>query len=320
MSVLVYIEPREGKFNKSAFELISYGYTIADATNSKLNVLVAGEVSREAVAELGHYGASEIRHFNKTQPLDDSVSSNMVAGLAEIINAGIIIMSHNLAGRAIAPRLAVKLKAGYASAVVGKPVSYEPFTVIKKAFSGKSITKQVVKTSVKIVTLSQNTFGVVENAVQPVIEDFSFTEASPSIEVLSTDVQKGKVLLTEAEIIVSGGRGMRGPENWKPLEDLAEVLGAATACSRPVSDEGWRPHHEHVGQTGKVVAPTLYFALGISGAIQHLAGINSSKVIVAVNKDPEAPIFSAADYGVVGDLQTILPRMTEVFRKYKSGI
>ncbi len=319
MTVLVYIEPREGKFSKSVLELVSYGYMISNAVNTDMHVLISGEVAHDAIDVLGNFGAGEIKHINNTQPLDDSVSATVIAEMAKSVNASYVILPHNLTGRAIAPRLAVKLKAGYASAVIGAPVSFEPFSVTKKVYSGKSISKQIIKTNVKIVTLSQNTFGIIENKVQPTIEDYKFSEVTPTIEVLSTDVQSDKVLLTEAEIVVSGGRGMRGPENWQPLEELASVLGAATACSRPVSDEGWRPHHEHVGQTGKVVAPTLYFALGISGAIQHLAGINSSKVIVAVNKDPEAPIFGAADYGVVGDLQSVLPRMTEVFKKFKAS-
>lgn len=319
MSVLVYIEQREGTFRKSAFELVSFGKSAAGAMNVPLHVLAIGNVSREELALTGKYGATSVIHIATEAALDDQAYTKAIAQVAVEKQATLVVMAHNLTGRAIAPRLAVRMNAALATAVNGLPVSYEPFVVVKKTFSGKAITHQQMTGAAKIITLSQNTAGIVENPATVTVEEYTGASLAPATQVLSTDVQSGKVLLTEAEIIVSGGRGMRGPENWKPLEELAGILGAATACSRPVSDEGWRPHSEHVGQTGKVVAPTLYFALGISGAIQHLAGINSSKVIVAVNKDPEAPIFTAADYGIVGDLQTVLPKMTEAFRKFKSG-
>ncbi len=319
MSVLVYIEPREGKFRKNSFELVTYGYKISKTMNLPLNVVVMGKVDHSELELTGKYGATTITHINENIPLDDQAYSALIAQIASEKKATLVVLPHNLTGRAIAPRIAIKLKAGLVSAVIGMPINYEPFLVTRKAFSGKSVTVQEVTSGIKVITLSQNTAGVEENPSQISVEEYNTQGIKPATEVVSTDVVTGKVLLTEAEIIVSGGRGMKGPENWKPLEELASVLGAATACSRPVSDEGWRPHHEHVGQTGKVVAPTLYIALGVSGAIQHLAGVSSSKVIVAVNKDPEAPIFSAADYGIVGDLQTVLPRMTEAFRKFKSN-
>ncbi len=319
MSVLVYIEHREGKFRKSSFELVSYGKRVAEALKVEMNVLVIGKVSGEELALQGNYGASKIIHAAEDLPFDDQAYSTIVAKVAQQKDATVIVMAHNLTSRAIAPRVAIKLKAGLVSAVNGLPLSFDPFIVNKKAFSGKSVVQQQLLTPVKVLTLSQNTAGITDSPGSVEVENYKLEGVSASTEVLSTEVQSGKVLLTEAEIIVSGGRGMRSADNWKPLEELAGVLGAATACSRPVSDEGWRPHSEHVGQTGKVVAPSLYFALGISGAIQHLAGISSSKVIVAVNKDPEAPIFSAADYGIVGDVQTILPKMTEAFKKFKEG-
>ncbi len=319
MSVLVYIEPREGKFKKHSFELVSYGQRVAAAMNQLLHILVIGKVASEELVSLGQYGASNIINVAEEMPFDDQVYTRIISKVAKQREAGVVVLAHSLTGRAIAPRLAIRLKAGLSTAVNGLPASYNPFIVNKKAFSGKTLVQQEITTEVKVLTLSQNTAGMVEHSVSPTIEEINTESESSATKVVSTEVMTGKVLLNEAEIIVSGGRGMRGPENWKPLEELAQLLGAATACSRPVSDEGWRPHHEHVGQTGKVVAPSLYFAMGISGAIQHLAGISSSKVIVAVNKDPEAPIFSAADYGIIGDLQVVLPKMIEAFRKFKAS-
>lgn len=319
MSVLVFTEPRKSGFKKSSHELVSYGQRIAADMSVDLFVLVIGKAETEELDSLGKYGASNIIHLNDDPAFDDKLYTTAIAEVAISKGATLVILQNNLTGRAIAPRLAIRLKAGLASQVIGMPASIDPFVVTKRVFSGKSVSKQEITTPVKVITLNQNTAGITEAPATVSIEEFKPANLQPSIELKSEDVQTDKVILTEAEIIVSGGRGMRGPDNWKPLEELASVLGAATACSRPVSDEGWRPHSEHVGQTGKVVAPSLYFALGISGAIQHLAGVSSSKVIVAVNKDPEAPIFTAADYGVVGDLQTILPKMTEAFKKFKAS-
>lgn len=319
MSVLVYTENREGKFKKNTFELVSYGRRLADSMATGLIVISIGDVAGTELENLGRYGATEVLAVNGLTTLDDRAYAAAIASAAKEKGAGLVVMAHNSTGKALAPRVAVKLNAGLVSAVIGLPVSISPFVVNKKAFSGKSMNQIQINADVKVITLSQNTAGIVDFDGNAAISGFNPLIPDATTNVVSQEVQTGKILLSEAEIVVSGGRGMRSPDNWKPLEELAEVLGAATACSRPVSDEGWRPHHEHVGQTGKVIAPNLYFALGISGAIQHLAGVSSSKVIVAVNKDPEAPIFTAADYGVIGDLQVVLPRMTEAVRKLKAG-
>ena len=229
-------------------------------------------------------------------------------------------MASGFTGKAIAPRLSARLKAGLVPYVTALPGSYDPFIVRKKTFSGKALADIEVKTAIKIITLIQNAFGLYETPVSTEILDFTpeIPASAFTTKVESTERFSGKVLLTEADIVVSAGRGMKGPENWGPVEELAGVLGAATACSRPVSDEGWRPHTEHVGQTGKIIAPDVYFALGISGAIQHVAGVSSSKLIVAVNKDPEAPIFSVADYGIVGDVQKVLPQLIMAVKELKA--
>lgn len=318
MSVLVYIENWSRKFKKSTFELVSYGRRLADSMGESLSVLSIGDVSDDDLKVLGKYGATKVLNVKTSATLDDKSFAGIIATQAGKLGATVVVIANTFTGKALAPRVAVRLKAGLVSAVNGLPVSVSPFVVNKKAFSGKALLQEEIISAVKVITLSHNTAGVSEIPSEVAIEAVD-AEIKPTAKVISTDVQSGQILLSEADIVVSGGRGMRSADNWGPLEELATVLGAATACSRPVSDEGWRPHHEHVGQTGKVVSPNLYFALGISGAIQHLAGISSSKVIVAVNKDPEAPIFTAADYGVIGDLQVVLPKMTEAFKKLKAG-
>jgi electron transfer flavoprotein alpha subunit len=319
--VLIYTENFDGKFKKATFEIASYGAEIAKQMGGEAVALSIGNVADDELKLLGNYGVGKVLNFNNDQftSLDNQAYAAVIAKAVENENAGVVVFSSSNTAKAVAPRVSVKLKAGMVYAATGLPKSLSPFTVPKKVFHGKAFADVVIKSEVKIISLAQNSFGVVENPCDITIEPFSpEIEAPFKTKVSNVEKATGKVLLNDAEIIVSGGRGLKGPENWGPLEELAGILGAATACSRPVSDEGWRPHAEHVGQTGKIVAPNLYIALGISGAIQHLAGVSSSKVIVAINTDNEAPVFQAADYGIIGDVQKILPRLNEAFRKFKN--
>ena len=315
MSVLVYTENWDGKFKKLSFELLSYGKKIAADMGVELNVLSLGQVADDEIENLKKYGADKI--FTATdgfEALDNDVYAAAIAQSADKVGAKVIIMAHNNTGKAIAPRLAAKLKAGFVSAAIAVPESYEPFMVTKKVFTGKAIAKVKVNSDVKVLTLSQNSFEIAESTGAGAVEALSFDLPIAKTKVESVDKVVGKLLLTDAEKVVSGGRGLKSGDNWGILEDLANAMGAALACSRPVSDEGWRNHTEHVGQTGKILAPNLYVAVGISGAIQHMGGISSSKFIVAINKDPEAPIFEVADYGIVGDAFEVVPTLTEAVK------
>jgi electron transfer flavoprotein alpha subunit len=319
MAVLVYTENWDGKFKKSSFELVTYACKVAEMLNTRVVALSIGPVSDEELVMLGNYGADKIvsapaDHF---KILDNKVYINLISDVAEKENAELIVLSHDNTGKALAPGLSVRLKAGLVSGVVELPSSMDPFTIKKKVFSGNAYASVVVKTGSKVLTLAKNSFEVVEKGGTAEIEVFQ-PDVSPgdiSTRVNEVNKQSGKILLTDAEIVVSGGRGMKSPDNWGPIEQLAELLGAATACSRPVSDEGWRPHQEHTGQTGKIIAPNLYIAVGISGAIQHLAGVSSSRYIVAINTDKDAPIFEAADYGIVGDAMKVLPQLIQAVKE-----
>jgi electron transfer flavoprotein alpha subunit len=322
MSILIYTENWEGKFKKLSFELASYASELAKQAGTQAIALSLGKVDETELKKLGQYGISKVLHASDERfaSMDNKAVAKAVAAAAEKVGASVVVLAHNNLGKAIAPRLSVKLKAGLVSAVVGLPLSNDPFTVKKMVFTGKAIANVAVQTAVKILTLSYNSFGLIENAVDMAVEAFDpgVSDAEFATKILETNKITGKVLLNEADIVVSGGRGMKSPDNWHLIEELADALGAGTACSRPISDEGWRPHSEHVGQTGKIIAPNLYFAFGISGAIQHLGGVSASKVIVAVNKDPEAPIFEAADYGIVGDAMKVLPEFIEAVKESKS--
>jgi len=322
MSILVYTENWEGKFKKLSFELVSYAKALADKLGTSVTALSIGNVSDEELKQLGNYGASKVLNVadSRFEALDNKALADAVANAAEAEGSQIIIFAHNNLGKALAPRVTVKLKGGMVSGVTALPESTEPFIVMKKVFTGKAFAGIQINAEVKVLTLAQNSFELIETDNNANIETFDAGIADDVFSTIVNETNKvtGKVLLTDAEIVVSGGRGLKGPENWGQLEELADILGAGLACSRPVSDEGWRGHEEHVGQTGKIIAPNLYFAFGISGAIQHLGGVSSSKVIVAVNKDAEAPIFEAADYGIVGDLFKVLPQLIEEIKAIKA--
>jgi len=325
MSVLVFTENWEGRFKKSTFEVVSYANEIAKTMGVKTIAIAIGNVSDEDLKLLGKYGAEKVLVV-KGEKLNTFVSqaySSIIAQAAKTVNASVFVLSNTYSGKSIAPGIAVKLKAGLVAGAVALPSSTSPFTVRKKCFSGKALTDVVITSETKVVSLTPNSFKVINNpsAADATIESFNPTIADSDFRCVSKEVKKtsGKIALTEAEIVVSAGRGMKGPENWGMIENLAEALGAATACSKPVADTGWRPHHEHVGQTGITIGPNLYIAIGISGAIQHLAGVSSSKVIVVINSDPEAPFFKAADYGIVGDAFEVVPKLVDAVKKFKAA-
>ena len=321
MSVLVFTENWDGKFKKTSFELVSYASKVAELLNRECIALSVGKVEESELKMLGNYGAKRIltADYDQLSILDNHLYATVISDVAQKEKATVVVISNNNTGKAVAPRLSVRLKAGIASGVSRLPVSLSPFTVVKRAYSGNALAQMAIKTDVRIITLAQNSFDIVETENKSTIEKASVQLDASIIKTHVKDVQKqtGKMLLTDADIVVSGGRGMKSPDNWGPLVELAESLGGATACSRPVSDEGWRPHEEHTGQTGKIIAPNLYIAVGISGATQHLAGISSSKYIVAINTDKDAPIFEAAQYGIVGDAGKVLPKLVEAVRDLK---
>ncbi|HOB82907.1 MAG TPA: electron transfer flavoprotein subunit alpha/FixB family protein [Bacteroidales bacterium] len=318
MSVLVYVENWDGKFKKLSFELVSFASETAKMMNSSVIVLSIGKVEDSELKKLGDYGAGRVLALENEllATLDSQAYSNAIAEIVLKTGSKVVILSNNNTGKALAPRLSVRLKAGVGSGVSKLPLSTDPFVVYKRTYSGNAFARVEIRSPVKILTLAQNTFHLTETPGNAVIEKIELPEEiTGSTKVLDTKKQSGKILLTDADIVVSGGRGMKSPDNWGPLLELADALGGATACSRPVSDEGWRPHEEHTGQTGKIIAPNLYLAVGISGATQHLAGVSSSKYIVAINTDKDAPIFEAAQYGIVGDAMKVLPKLVDALKK-----
>ena len=313
MSVIVFAESTQGKFKKSTFEIVSYAFAVAKQLNTTVTALSIGDVPDEELNKLGKYGASKILSANSDRLKTFGVQpyASAIAQAAKSEASKVIVMAASFSGKGIAPRVAVKLEAGLVQNAVDLPKTDAGFVVKKGSFSGKAFAFVELLSDVKVISVMPNSYKVVENPVTAEVSKFEaqLSDKDFAITIKETIRASDKISLPDAELVVSAGRGMKGPENWGMIEELATVLGAATACSKPVSDAGWRPHSEHVGQTGIAISPNLYIAVGISGAIQHLAGMKDSQVIVAINKDPDAPIFQVTDYGLVGDLFTLLPEL-----------
>jgi electron transfer flavoprotein alpha subunit len=321
MSVLVFIDRTdEGHIKKASLEALSYGAQLGQLLGQATEGVVLGSAS-EDLGSLGQYGVSKIHQVSHDalQQFDAQVYTAVLAQVAEQTGAGVIVFSNNSSGKSIAPRLSVRLKAGLVSGAVSLPEVSSGFVVKKNVFSGKAFAEVAINSEIKIISLNVNAFTIKQTEGTAEVSAFNASVEPPKLKLIGSSKTEGKLSLTEADIVVSAGRGLKGPENWGIVEELADSLGAALACSRPVADAHWRPHNEHVGQTGIAIAPNLYVAVGISGAIQHLAGVNRSKVIVVINKDAEAPFFKAADYGVVGDVFEVVPKFTEAVKKLKGA-
>lgn len=321
--ILVFVESSNGKFKKAAFETITYASKVAAMLSTEVNAICFDCNDDAELSSLGNYGASKVWKVNDARlaAFDAAAYSKVISAVANAVSANTIIFSFGITAKAVAPYLAAKMKWSYMPGATTLPqVDGDKMIIRKNVFSGKGMADYMLNTPNKIIAVLPNSIQPEENKKDCAVENFASPLSDSDIKIKVTDVSKstGKVTLVDAEIVVSGGRGLKGPENWGMIEEMADLLGAATACSRPVSDTDWRPHHEHVGQTGLTIRPNLYFAIGISGAIQHLAGVNGSKVIVVINKDPEAPFFKAADYGIVGDAFEIVPKLNEAIKKFKS--
>lgn len=323
MSVIVLAEHTQGVFKKKSFEAVQYAAGVAQSLGTTATAVVLGAAPDDKMQELGKCGAQKVLHVAdaRLDNLNTRAYTKALVAAAEKEGAKVIVCLQDVTGKAVAPRVAAKLKAGMVAGALTQPDLSNGFVIKKGVFSGKGFAFVNISSDVKVITLMPNTFPVKKNEGSATVEklDVTFDDKDFGVQVKEVNKVTGAVPLTEAELVVSGGRGLKGPENWGMLEELADSLGAALACSRPVADSHWRPHHEHVGQTGGTIRPNLYVAVGISGAIQHLAGVNSSKTIVVINKDPEAPFFKAADYGVVGDAFEIVPKLTEAVKKFKES-
>ncbi|MGB5819643.1 MAG: electron transfer flavoprotein subunit alpha/FixB family protein [Saonia sp.] len=319
MSVLVYTESENGKFKKNAFEVASYAHEVAKQLGT---MATAVSINADDNESLGNYGVSKVLQVSDDQlkTFNAKAFASVIAQAAEKEGAKVLVLSSSADTKFLASILTAELKAGYVPNVVQAPKSTEPFVVKRTAFSNKGFAHTQINADIKVIGVSNNAFGAIENPTNVAVEDFGPTSKDADFSTKSVEIDKvvGKATIADADIVVSAGRGLKGPENWGIIEELADVLGAATACSKPVSDLGWRSHGEHVGQTGKPVASNLYIAIGISGAIQHLAGVSASKVKVVINTDPEAPFFKAADYGIVGDAFEVVPKLTEKLKEFKA--
>jgi electron transfer flavoprotein alpha subunit len=320
MSILIYAESAEGKIKKVAFELASYAKKVAESLGTSVTAIA---INTNDVSELANYGVDKVLKVNNSKLAGFSAKAyaDAIKQAAQKENSQVIILSSTTDSLYLAPLVSISLEAGFASNVVGLPQSLSPFQVKRNGFSNKAFLTTEISTPIKVLSISKNSYGTFENKTSLTEEDFnpSIDDADFGVKVVSVEKASGKVTIADADVVVSAGRGLKGPENWGMIEELATVLGAATACSKPVSDLGWRPHGEHVGQTGKPVAANLYIAIGISGAIQHIAGINSSKVKVVINTDAEAPFFKVADYGIVGDAFEIVPKLIDKLKVFKAN-
>ena len=324
MSVLVYIEHTEGVIKKSAFEVATYAKDIADTTHTDVIAISIGDINNGELEKLGNYGITKVLTVS-TENLKSFVNqayASIIAEAAKTVSASVVILSNTFSGKGLGPRVAAKLNAAFVAAATSLPIiEGNQYTLKTNAFSNKAIASVTIDSAIKVITINPNGYQVTENLTSTSIENFTPNVSQTDFSTIVKEIIRAsdKVSLPEAEIVVSAGRGLKGPENWAMIEELANVLGAATACSKPVSDAGWRPHSEHVGQTGIVVSPNLYIAIGISGAIQHLAGVSSSKTIVVINKDAEAPFFKVADYGIVGDAFVVVPKLIEAIKAFKAN-
>ncbi|MBB1282811.1 electron transfer flavoprotein subunit alpha/FixB family protein [Flavisolibacter sp. BT320] len=318
MSVLIFVDQLDGHIKKASHEALSYGAKIAEQTGTTAEAVVLGNVN-EDLAALGQHGVKKVHHVQADglNQFDSQVYTKVITQVAEQTGAKVVVFSNNSSGKALAPRVAVRLRAGLVAGATALPDTTNGFVVRKNVFSGKAIANVAIKSDIKVISLNVNAYTITQGEGTAEVVPFNATVEAPKMKLVDSTKTTGKVTLTEADVVVSAGRGLKGPENWQMVEDLADTLGAALACSRPVADAHWRPHNEHVGQTGVAIAPNLYIAIGISGAIQHLAGVNRSKTIVVINKDAEAPFFKAADYGIVGDAFEIVPKFTAAVKKLK---
>lgn len=316
MSVLAFVDSGSGKIAKAGLEAASYAYQVASKNGTNAIAVTYGNIGNDALAQLGEYGITKVLVNKNIKDADSGQLTKLVIQAAQKENADTIIFSHDLVGRAVAPRVAARLEAGIATSAIDYPTADG---IKVNMFSGKAYGMIDISTDKKVISVSPNAIAPVKAAQTATIEEFNAEVGSQQVKVVSQKKNEGAISLPEAERVVSAGRGLKGPENWGMIEELAKELGAATACSRPVADIGWRDHHEHVGQTGLAVAPNLYIAVGISGAIQHLAGVNRSKCIVVINTDPEAPFFKAADYGIVGDAFQVVPQLIDAVKKFKAS-